>query len=173
MRVAVVAVGISGLVSAHVLAKAGLEVVLYEMDNCLDSASKTFSVNGVQLDLAFMPFNQVTYPNMMEFFTNLGLHMVNSDNSFSVSLAEGNGYEWSNRNGLSTLFSQKGNMINPYFIKMLWEMTKFKNDVLRYVWYIEEFHNNQDISHNDTLLDFIKSHGYSELFQKAYLVRNL
>ncbi|XP_052620626.1 uncharacterized protein LOC111891255 isoform X1 [Lactuca sativa] len=167
MRVAVVAVGISGLVSAHVLAKAGLEVVLYEMDNCLDSASKTFSVNGVQLDLAFMPFNQVTYPNMMEFFTNLGLHMVNSDNSFSVSLAEGNGYEWSNRNGLSTLFSQKGNMINPYFIKMLWEMTKFKNDVLRY---IEEFHNNQDISHNDTLLDFIKSHGYSELFQKAYLV---
>nr|KAJ0201740.1 hypothetical protein LSAT_V11C600319920 [Lactuca sativa] len=61
MRVAVVAAGISGLVSAHVLTKAGLEVVLYEMDNCLDSASKTFTVNGIQLDLGFMPFNQVAF----------------------------------------------------------------------------------------------------------------
>ncbi|KAL7597140.1 hypothetical protein Lser_V15G29409 [Lactuca serriola] len=167
MRVAVVAGGISGLVSAHVLAKAGLEVVLYEMNKCLDSGSKTISVNGVEVDLSFMPFNQVTYPNMMEFFTKLGVNMEISDKSFSVSLVEGNGYEWGSRNGLSSMFAQKGNMINPYFLKMLWELTKFKNDVLRY---LEEFQHNQDISHNDTLWDFIKSHGYSELFQKAYLV---
>ncbi|CAI9290354.1 unnamed protein product [Lactuca saligna] len=38
------------------------------------------------------------------------------------------------------------------------------------VMYLEEFQRNQDISHDDTLWDFIKSHGYSELFQKAYLV---
>nr|KAJ0199868.1 hypothetical protein LSAT_V11C600319810 [Lactuca sativa] len=109
---------------------------------------------------------------MMEFFTKLGVHMEISDKSFSVSLVEGNGYEWGSRNGLSSMFAQKGNMINPYFLKMLWELTKFKNDVLRYM-YLEEFQHNQDISHNDTLCDFIKSHGYSELFQKAYLVRNL
>lgn len=33
--------------------------------------------------------------------------------------------------------------------------------------------NNPDIGRNETLGQFITSHGYSELFQQAYLVRTL
>ena len=68
---------------------------------------------------------------MMEFFENLGIDMELSDMSFSVSLDEGQGCEWGSRNGLYGLFAQKKNMLNPYFWKMIREIIKFKDDVLR------------------------------------------
>ncbi|KAH9681789.1 Amino oxidase domain-containing protein [Citrus sinensis] len=128
MRAAVIGGGISGLVSAYVLAKAGVEVVLYEKEDSLGGHAKTVTIDGVDLDLCFMVFNRVTYPNMMEFFESLGVDMEISDMSFSVSLDKGQGCEWSSRNGMS------------------------------------------DIDRNETLGQFVESRGYSELFQKAYLV---
>nr|XP_043634073.1 uncharacterized protein LOC122605221 isoform X2 [Erigeron canadensis] len=170
MRVAVVGAGISGLVSAYVLTKAGgVDVVLYDKEDYLGGHARTVTVDDhhLDLDLGFMVFNRVTYPNMMELFETLGVDTEISDMSFSVSLEQGNGCEWGSRNGLSGLFAQKRNVLNPYFWRMIREITKFKDDVLRY---LEDVEHNQDISCNQTLGDFIKSHGYSELFQKAYLV---
>ncbi|KAH9681805.1 Amino oxidase domain-containing protein [Citrus sinensis] len=167
MRVAVIGGGMSGLVSAYVLAKAGVEVVLYEKEDSLGGHAKTVTIDGVDLDIGFMLFNHVEYPNMMEFLESLGVDMGTSDMSFSVSLDKGQGYEWGTRNGLSSLFAQKKNVLNPYFWQMLREMMKFKDDVLSYV---EELENNPDIDRNETLGHFIKSRGYSELFLKAYLV---
>lgn len=60
MRVAVIGAGISGLVSAYVLAKAGVEVVLYEKDDYLGGHAKTVTFDGVDLDLGFMVFNRVS-----------------------------------------------------------------------------------------------------------------
>ncbi|KAJ0861943.1 putative cyclopropane-fatty-acyl-phospholipid synthase [Helianthus annuus] len=165
MKVAVVGAGISGLVSAYVLAKSGAEVILYEKQGHLGGHAKTVLVDGIDLDLGFMVFNGVTSPNMMELFQTLEVDMEDSDMSFSVSLDDGHGYEWGTRNGLSSLFSQKKNLLNPRFWNMMfWEVTKFKSDAFRYL------EDNQDTSHLETLQGFIKSHGYSELFQKAYLV---
>ncbi|GER41704.1 cyclopropane-fatty-acyl-phospholipid synthase [Striga asiatica] len=110
---------------------------------------------------------QVTYPNMMEFFERLGVDMELSDMSFAVSLDKGQGCEWGSRNGLSSLFAQKKNALNPYFWKMIKEIVKFKDDVLNY---LEELDGNLDIDRNETLGHFIQSRGYSELFQKAYLI---
>jgi len=76
---------------------------------------------------------QVTYPNMMEFFENLGVDMELSDMSFSVSLDRGRGCEWGSRSGLSSLFAQKRNVLNPYFWQMIREIVKFKDDVIRQV----------------------------------------
>ena len=67
----------------------------------------------------------------MEFFESLGVDMEASDMSFSVSLDKGQGYEWGSRNGLSSLFAQKANVLNPSFWQMLREIIKFKHDVLR------------------------------------------
>ncbi|XVF28550.1 hypothetical protein REPUB_Repub15cG0039400 [Reevesia pubescens] len=50
--------------------------------------------------------------------------MEPSDMSFSVSLDEGKGCEWGSRNGLSSLFAQKMNVLNPYF----WQMIIFTSD---------------------------------------------
>ncbi|KAE9589768.1 putative cyclopropane-fatty-acyl-phospholipid synthase [Lupinus albus] len=167
MRVAVVGGGISGLVSAYVLAKSGVNVVLYEKEDYLGGHSKTVNADGVDLDLGFMVFNRVTYPNMMEFFESLGVDMELSDMSFAVSLDNGRGCEWGSRNGLSGLFAQKSNALNPYFWKMIREIIKFKDDVLSY---LEMLENNPDIDRNESLEQFVKSKGYSELFQKAYII---
>ncbi|KAK9060115.1 hypothetical protein SSX86_020819 [Deinandra increscens subsp. villosa] len=85
MKVAVVGGGLCGLVSAYVLAKEGVEVVLYEKEDRLGghAYAKTTVVDGVELDLGIMVFNRVTYPNMMEVFETLGIDMEASDMSFS------------------------------------------------------------------------------------------
>nr|BAD44154.1 unnamed protein product [Arabidopsis thaliana] len=168
MKVAVIGSGISGLGSAYVLANQGVkEVVLYEKEESLGGHAKTVRFDGVDLDLGFMVFNRVTYPNMMEFFENLGVEMEVSDMSFAVSLDNGKGCEWGSRNGVSGLFAQKKNVLNPYFWQMIREIVRFKEDVLKY---IEELEGNPDIDRKETLGEFLNSRGYSELFQQAYLV---
>ncbi|KAL0456952.1 UNVERIFIED_CONTAM: hypothetical protein Slati_1034400 [Sesamum latifolium] len=47
------------------------------------------------------------------------------------------------------------------------EIIKFKNDASAY---IEELESNPDINRNETLERYIQSRGYSELFQKAFLI---
>jgi len=71
MRVAVVGGGISGLVSAYVLAKGGVNVVLYEKEDYLGGHAKTVNADGVDLDLGFMVFNRVITTNSPLFFTFL------------------------------------------------------------------------------------------------------
>ncbi|XP_071726326.1 uncharacterized protein [Rutidosis leptorrhynchoides] len=166
-RVGIVGAGISGLVSAYLLTKAGVKVVLYEKDYDLDNNAKIVTVDGVDLDLEMLAFNQVTCPNTMEFIEMLGVDVEISDMSFSFSLDKGNGFEWGTRNGLSSVFAQNLNALNPFFLRMLREFTKFKNDVIRY---LEEAENNKDIGFNETLWDITRSHGYSELFINSYLV---
>ncbi|XLR00814.1 hypothetical protein S83_067012 [Arachis hypogaea] len=168
MRVAVVGGGISGLVSEYVLAKEGVNVTLYEKEDYLGGHAKTVNVDGIDLDLGFMVFNRVTYPNMMEFFESLGVDMELSDMSFAISLDNGHDCEWSSRNGLFGLFAQKKNVINPHFWQMLREIMKFKDDVTSYLDMLDN--NNSDMDRNETLDQFITSRGYSKLFVKAYLV---
>ncbi|KAL3846121.1 hypothetical protein ACJIZ3_003524 [Penstemon smallii] len=169
MRVAVVGGGISGMMSAYTLTKEGVEyhVVLYEKEDSIGGHAKTVTVNGIQLDIGFQVFNRVTYPNMMEFFENLGVDMELTDMSFTVSLDEGQGCEWGTRNGFSSLFAQKKNILNPHFWKMITEITKFKNDASIY---LEELENNPDLDRNKTLDHFVQSHGYSDFFIKAFLI---
>ncbi|KAM5553318.1 hypothetical protein ABKV19_025498 [Rosa sericea] len=167
MKVAVIGSGISGLVSAYFLAKEGVEVVLYEKKDYLGGHARTVTYDGVDLDLGLMVFNHEMYPNMMEFFESLGVDMETCNMSFSVSLDKGRGCEWGSRNSLSSLFAEKKNLFNPYFWKMLREITKFKHDLISY---LEVRESNPDIDRNETLGQFIESHHYSELFQKAYLI---
>ncbi|KAI8560791.1 hypothetical protein RHMOL_Rhmol04G0283100 [Rhododendron molle] len=158
MRIAVIGAGISGLVAATTLTKSGVEVVLYEKEDYLGGDAKTVTHDDVYLDLGFMFFNRVTYPNLMEFFQSLGVEMEESDLSFSVSLDRGHGYEWGSRNGISRhLLCSKSYLRIYLHIRCR---------------YLEDLEDNPDISRNETLGHFIESRGYSEVFQKAYLVRN-
>ncbi|PWA48428.1 hypothetical protein CTI12_AA491160 [Artemisia annua] len=85
-----------------------VDVVLYEKENYLGGHAKTVTMDdGVDLDLGYMVFNRVTYPNMVELFETLGVDIEHSDMSFLVTLDEGDGCEWGSRNGLSSLFAQK------------------------------------------------------------------
>ncbi|WRX21362.1 hypothetical protein QQP08_013849, partial [Theobroma cacao] len=167
MRVAVIGGGIRGLVSAYVLAKAGVNVVVYEKGKQFGGHARTVNFHAIDLDLAFMFLNPAKHPNVLDFFTGLGVDVETSDVSFSVSLDNGQGYEWGNQKGFSSLFAQKKNVFNPYFWQMLRDIIRFKDDV---VSYLQELENNPDTGRNETMGQFIESRGYSELFRKAYLV---
>ncbi|KAI5009685.1 hypothetical protein ZWY2020_011822 [Hordeum vulgare] len=179
MRVAVVGGGVSGLAAAHelMLAVSGgvdLRVTLYEQEDRLGGHARTVDVDGragcFKLDLGFMAFNQVTYANMMEWLEGLGVEMKSSDMSFSVSTQSkggGGGCEWGNGNGISGLLAQKTNILKPSFWRMVCKIFKFKNDALTY---LGDHEHNPDLDRNETLGQFIHSHGYSLSFQEAYLI---
>ena len=61
MIAAVIGAGVRGLVSAYVLARAGMKVMLYEKENYLGGHAKTVSVDGVLLDLGFIQSGKVTF----------------------------------------------------------------------------------------------------------------
>ncbi|VAH53980.1 unnamed protein product [Triticum turgidum subsp. durum] len=177
MRVAVVGGGVSGLTAAHELlatSGGGVHVTLYEQEESLGGRSRTVAVDDgaagcVKLDLGFMGFSQVTYPHMVEWLEGLGVEMERSDMSFSVSKQPdgSGGYEWGNGYGISSLLAQKANILKTSFWRMLREIFKFKNDALTY---LENHEHNPDLDCNETLGQFIQLHGYSLLFQEAYLI---
>ncbi|KAK3147112.1 hypothetical protein QOZ80_3BG0278190 [Eleusine coracana subsp. coracana] len=173
MRVAVVGAGLSGLAAAHELARSGCaDVTLYEKENYLGGQAKTVAVDDGgtgNIDLGLMVFNRVTYPNMMQWLEELGVEMVKSDMSFSVctQLGGNGGIEWGCHNGVSGLLAQKSNSLSPSFWRMIHEIFKFKNNVLRYV---EDRENNPNLDRKETLGQFVRSYGYSQLFKDAYLI---
>ncbi|XP_042050616.1 uncharacterized protein LOC121795994 isoform X2 [Salvia splendens] len=167
MRVAVIGGGVSGLAAAYVLAKEGLEVVVHEKETSLGGQAKTTTIDGILLDIGFAIFARAMYPEVMELFESVGVDSEVSDTSYSVSLDEGRGFEWGTGNGISSIFAQKKNVLNPLFWKIMREIIKFRDNASLY---IEELNNNPDIDRNETLGNFVQSRGYSELFQKAFLI---
>jgi len=78
MRIAVVGAGISGLASAYVLAKSGVNVVLYEKDDWLGGHAKTVNADGVDVDLGFMVFNRVNGFLLLLFLFHSTLQLTNN-----------------------------------------------------------------------------------------------
>ncbi|MCD7469744.1 hypothetical protein HAX54_008925 [Datura stramonium] len=73
MKVAVVGAGLSGLVSAYELAKAGVKVVIYEKEDYLGGhVTKTLTVDGVDLALGFMIFDRSQHSSSVMWEENAG-----------------------------------------------------------------------------------------------------
>ena len=109
------------------------------------------------IDVGFQVFNQVTYPNMIEWFDRHGVGMEKSDMSLAVS---SNGLEWSS-DGLGAFFVQKCNLINPWFHRMLYEVVSFKADVLKFL-------DRADPDTSLTLGEFLRDRGYSKYFTGTF-----
>ena len=69
----------------------------------------------------------------MALLEDLEVEMEESNMSFSISIDKGRGYEWGTRNGVSSLFAQKNNILDLSFWQMIREITKFNHDVTEYV----------------------------------------
>ncbi|CAM6047725.1 unnamed protein product [Sphagnum compactum] len=177
MKVAVVGAGVAGLVAAHTLVVAGVDVVLYEKENTVGghiggAATSCVHHEGNDLDVGFTIFNPVMYPDpSIEYVEKAGLEMkkFNSSMSFSVSSNTGNkGCEWSSNN-LAGLFAQKQNLVNPFFYQMIRELARFKDDVFRYLEKLQK-KDDSSVQENETLGDFLNSHKYSQKFRDCYVI---
>ena len=134
MKIAVIGSGISGLSAAYYLSKK-YKVDLFEKDDHFGGHSYTFDIHNhnkiIPVDLGFIVFNHLTYPNLIKFFSELNVPYEKSNMSFSVSVDNTN-FEYCGK-GLSGIFSNKSNLLNIKFLKMFFDIIKFykKSDRVR------------------------------------------
>ena len=128
MKIAVVGSGISGLSAAYYLSKRH-KVDLYEQNNHFGGHSYTYDIKEegkiVPVDLGFIVFNELTYPNLINFFNELNVPFEKSNMSFSVSVKKTN-VEYGG-GGFSAIFANKLNLLNFNFLKMIREIINFYN----------------------------------------------
>jgi len=127
MKIAVVGSGISGLSAAYYLSKKH-KVDLFEKENQFGGHANTLKVKydinkEVDVDIGFMVFNEKTYPNLINFFSENKTEIEKSDMSFSVS-ESGSNMEYCGK-GIKGIFSNKKNLFNIKFIKMFFEIINF------------------------------------------------
>ena len=127
MKIAVVGSGISGLSAAHYLSKKH-KVDLFEKENQFGGHANTMKViydhnKEIAVDIGFMVFNQKTYPNLINFFSENNVEIEKSDMSFSVTV-DGSNLEYCGK-GINGIFSNRKNLFDIKFIKMFFEIINF------------------------------------------------
>ena len=126
MKIAVIGSGISGLSASYFLSKKH-HVDLFEKEDRFGGHSYTIDVivnkKRIPVDIGFIVFNHLTYPNLINFFKEIDIEIEKSDMSFSVSV-EGTNFEYCGK-GLKGIFANKSNFLNIEFIRMFLEILKF------------------------------------------------
>jgi len=162
MKIAVIGSGIAGLSSAYYLSKKH-EVDLFEREDHFGGHSYTVEVsiedkNFIDVDIGFIVFNHLTYPNLINFFEENRVEIEKSNMSLSVSV-KGTNIEYCGK-GLSGIFSNKKNLLNLKFIKMFIEIIKF-------------YKNNDDNKinvENITLGEYLEKQNLSKFFIEYHLI---
>ena len=164
MKIAVIGSGISGLSAAHLLSKK-YQIDLFEKEDHFGGHSYTVEVptdkknEKISVDLGFIVFNKINYPNLVKLFDELQVKYEKSNMSFSVSV-KGSNIEYSG-SGLKGLFGNKYNIFDLSFIKMIKEIFSF--------YKIANSLNSKDFD-NCTLGEFLKSKKMSNYFIKFHII---
>ena len=162
MKIAVIGSGISGLSAAYYLSKK-FKVDLYEKEDHFGGHSYTYDIKDNQkilpVDLGFIVFNELTYPNLINFFQELKVPYEKSNMSFAVSVKDTN-VEYAGKN-LSSIFSNKKNIFNIHFLKMIREIISFYKTAPQLL--------NNDIQ-NTSLGDYLDQSKISEYFKKYHII---
>ncbi len=173
MKVAIVGSGISGLAVAHTL-RGRADITLFEAGSYFGGHTHTVDVtlptpagpvtHGV--DTGFLVFNERTYPHLIQLFAELGVATAKSDMSFSVQVPgarHGGPLEWSGST-LSTVFAQRGNLLNWRFLRMLRDLLRFNTLATR----IAEA--GQEAELVQPLRDFLCANNFSAEFRDWYFL---
>ncbi len=162
MKIAVIGSGISGLSAAYYLSKK-FKVDLFEQEDQFGGHSYTYDIKNenktIPVDLGFIVFNKLTYPNLLNFFSELEIPFEKSNMSFSVSIRESN-IEYGG-SGLRALFANKSNIFNFKFLKMIKEIVSF------YKMAPSLLKNNLD---DKTLGNYLDNSGLSDHFIKYHII---
>ena len=164
MKIAVIGSGISGLSSAYYLSKKH-KVDLFEKQDRFGGHSYTLDVvygdkEKVAVDIGFMVFNKVTYPNLINFFEENAVKIEKSDMSFSVTV-KGTNIEYCGK-GINGIFSNRRNLFNFKFFKMFFEILNFYKKC--------ENLNTNNLDKQITLGEYLKKIKKSEFFINYHII---
>lgn len=160
-KIAIIGAGISGLGAAWAL-KDTADVTVYEQDGRAGGHAHThvFDYQGHEtaVDLGFIVYNAMNYPNLIAFFDELGVETQASDMSFAVS--DPAGWEWAST--LPGLFAQKRNLLNPDFHRFWQTILKFNNTARAEL--------TAGLVAETSLGAWLDRHTYDETFRKNYIL---
>ena len=164
MKIAIIGSGIAGLTSAYLLSRQH-EITLFEAGDRIGGHTHTVNVTvegkSYAVDTGFIVFNDWTYPNFIRLLGQVGVTFKPTEMSFSVC-DERTGLEY-NGNNLNSLFAQRRNILSPGFWGML-------RDILRFNRQAPLDLQEQRISAEMTLGDYLSAGGYGERFIRHYIV---
>lgn len=160
-KIAIIGAGISGLGAAWAL-KDIADIAVFEAGDRAGGHARThnFEYDGdqVSVDLGFIVYNELNYPNLVGLFGELGVPTEMSDMSFSVS--DPQGWEWAST--LPGMFAQKRNLLNPEFHRFWTTILKFNNTA------------RADLANGlipeVSLGSWLDHHNYSEAFRRNYVL---
>jgi predicted NAD/FAD-binding protein len=163
-KIAIIGSGISGLVSAHLLAREH-EVHLFEASSRLGGHTATIDVEtpsgSYAVDTGFIVFNDWTYPNFIKLMTQLKVKWKDTEMGFSVK-SETTGIEYAGKN-FNTLFAQRRNLFKPSYYKMLLDIVRFNKESLLLL-------ESDPLAPQVSLGQYLKDHHYSPLFIDHYII---
>ena len=164
--VAVIGAGISGLTAAYLLSRTH-DVILFEAEDRLGGHAHTHDVtdsDGRQhpVDSGFIVHNDVTYPWLRKLFGELDVQVRPTEMSMSVR-CEGCGLEYVGGRGLRDVFAQPRRLIDPRFLRMLWQVKRFHRRALAFLRTTDE----QNLT---TYGEFLGREGFSGYFVAHYAV---
>ena len=163
-NIAVIGSGISGLFCAYLLSRHH-KVTVFEAEADIGghTATRTVTVGGksYDVDTGFIVFNDRTYPNFIKLMSRLGVVSQPTEMGFSVS-CQISGFEYSGTS-LNGVFAQRRNLLNPDHWRMLQEILRFNRECI-------QLHDTGGIEPDKTLGDFLRSGGYSDFFQRYYIL---
>jgi predicted NAD/FAD-binding protein len=129
VKIAIVGSGISGLLTAHLLADRHA-VTVFEADDRVGGHTHTVPVEvgdrSYRIDTGFIVYNERTYPGFCRMLDRLGVETQPSDMSFSVA-CDRTGLEWGSR-GLGGVFAQRRNWVRPSFHRMVRDVMRFNRE---------------------------------------------
>lgn len=164
MKIAIIGAGISGLTAAYLLQQQH-DITVFESEDRIGghTATKHVTVAGQSyaIDTGFIVYNDWTYPNFIRLMQELGVASKNTEMSFSVKCAV-TGLEYGGSD-FNTLFSQRRNIVNPAYWKMLWDIVRFNKQALA------DLEANR-LDDGITLGQYLSQKGYGSAFTNQYLI---
>jgi uncharacterized protein len=165
MRIAVIGSGVSGLVSAYLLAPHH-DVVIFEKSDRIGGHAHTISVKEgsqtIPVDNGFMVYNPERYPNFVKLIDELGVESTQTEMSFSMSIPNVISYRGDFPNGV---FADKKNLINLRFWKLLIDIIRFRH--------VAKNTLQKQLHMGDTLNQFLKRYGFSHDLSNWFLFPTL
>jgi predicted NAD/FAD-binding protein len=163
-KIAVIGSGISGLLSAYLLARRH-DVSVYEAASVIGghTATKTVTVAGEDfaVDTGFIVFNNRTYPNFIKLLEQLNVPYQPTDMGFSVC-CRATQFEYSGTS-INGVFAQRKNIFSIAHWRML-------NEIVRFNKACTQLYQADTIPAGVTLGDYLQAQGYSERFRRFYIL---
>src|SRR5512142_363582 len=164
--VAVIGAGVSGLTAAYLLSRTH-DVTLVEAEGRLGGHAHTHDVTDSDgrrhaVDSGFIVHNDVTYPWLRRLFGELDVEVRPTEMSMSVRCEEC-GLQYAGGRGVRGVFAQPRRLIDPRFVRMLWQVRRFHRRALAFLRATGE----QDLT---TYGEFLEREGFSGYFIAHYAV---